>query len=284
VLSVWTRSSGVEGRAYVMIQAYRDTISRVAKEHGMARDSAARVMHINPIDDPLYDLGWKRLVFSDEETGWERREVRVFVPPLTNVIFVRCGLIGTGQLLVDDASLNFVPAAPAPAVTPHVNLLTDPGFEQGGQDWEFSVPPYRNMIGRVDSTVAHTGKRSAFFTGGEMGWVSTKAGAFQALPNRNLQGQRLRMTGWIKTDSLKSIAYTKFYFNTLHGVEQVPTRDQLSGTKNWTPVSLEATVPKDTYEVWVWYVYSGPAPGRVWIDDCSVEVLGPEPGAKPTAR
>src|SRR5262249_27348658 len=31
VFSVWTRSNGVEGRAYCLLQAYRDTISKMAK-------------------------------------------------------------------------------------------------------------------------------------------------------------------------------------------------------------------------------------------------------------
>ena len=278
VFSIWTRSTGVDGRGYVLIQAYRDTISRRAAETGVSRDSMAKQMNIHPVDDPLYDLGWKRLCFTEEETGWVRREVRIFVPPLSNVLFVRGGLIGTGQVMLDDASLTFETAKPAPPVPPHTNLLQDPGFEQGGLAWEFSLPPYRNMIGRVDSTVAHSGRCCAMFTGGEDGWVSSHAGAIQAIPNRNLQGKRIRLTGWFKTDSLKSNGYTKFYFHTLHGVESVNTVDQFGGTENWRMATLEADVPKDTYEVWVWYVYNGPAPGVVYIDDCSVEVLGPAGG------
>lgn len=278
VLSIWTRSAGVDGRAYVMVQAYRDTISRLALEHSVSRDSMASTLNVKPIDDPLYDLGWKRTSFMEEETGWVRREARVFVPPLTNMVFVRCGLIGTGQLMLDDASLTFEPALPAPPASPHVNLLSDPDFERGGLDWEFSLPPYRNMVGRIDSTQAHSGKRSAFFTALEGGWISSQAGACQALSNRNLAGKRLRLTGWFKTDSLKSNAYTKFYFHTLHGIEQVPTQDQFGGTADWKKATLEADVPADTYEVWVWYVYNSPAPGRMWVDDCSVEVVGPAGG------
>lgn len=283
--TVWTRSSGVEGRAFVLLQAYRDTISRVAKERGLPRDSVLKIMHIKAIDDPLYDLGWNRLTIEPPETGWEKREIRLFIPPLTNMLFVRCGLIGTGQLMLDDASLTFEPARPAPAVPPHTNLLGNPGFENGAQSWEFSLPPYRNMIGRLDSTVAHGGRHSAFFTGGENGWVEAPTGAFQALPNRNLQGKHVRMSGWFKTDSLRSTAYTKFYFKTLHGVEQVTTKDRFSGNTDWSEATLEADVPRDTYVVWVWYAFSAPAPGRVYIDDCSLEVTeAPAAGRKSSAK
>jgi hypothetical protein len=274
VFSIWTRNSGVEGRAYILLQAYRDTLSRLAVEWGVSRDTAAARMHVVPVADPLYDLGWKRQFFTDAETPWVRREVRVFVPPMTNIIFVRGGLIGTGQLMLDDASLTFESAAPAPPVTPHVNLLEDPGFEQGGLAWEFSLPPYRNIVGRLDTTSAHSGRNSAYFTGGENGWVQGLMGACQVLSNRNLQGKHIRMTGWFKTDSLKSNAFTKIYFHTAHGIEQVTTHDQFGNTTDWSKATLEADVPRDAYEVWLRYVFNGPAPGRVWIDDCSVEVTG----------
>jgi hypothetical protein len=240
---------------------------------------AAR-MGIRPGDDPLYDLGWKRLAFEEPETGWVRREVRVFVPPLTNVLFVRAGLTGTGQIMLDDATLTFEPARPAPPVPLHTNLLTDSSFENDGLAWEFSLPPYRNMIGRIDTTTAHTGRKSVLFTGGENGWVSAHAGMCYALPNRNLRGKHIKLSGWFKVDSLRSNTYTKFYFSTLHGVEQMTTKDQFSGTKPWSEATLEADVPDDCYEVWVWWVFNAPAPGAVHIDDCTVEVTGNAPSRR----
>jgi hypothetical protein len=128
VFSVWTRSNGQQGRAYVLIQAYRDTVGKMAKTWRIPRDAAHRRLGINKIDDPLLDTGWKRLYFSDNETGWVQRQVRVYVPPSTNMIYVRCGLLGTGQVIFDDASLTLQPAEPAAAVPPNANLLADPGF------------------------------------------------------------------------------------------------------------------------------------------------------------
>jgi hypothetical protein len=235
-------------------------------------------MGIRPIDDPAFDLGWKRTVFTEEETPWVKREARVYVPPLTNVIFVRCGLIGTGQLMLDDASLTFEAPLPAPPLQPGVNLLKDPSFEQGGLDWEFSVPPYRNTIGRVDSTVARTGHNSAYFKSGEMGFVTVGSGVCQTICNRNLGGMHFKMSGWFKTDSLVSTAYTLIYFNTPHGVVSIPTKDRFSLTNNWVQATLEADAPKDTYSIWVWYEYNAPAAGELHIDDCSLEITGPAKG------
>jgi hypothetical protein len=148
VFSVWTRSIGIEGRAYILLQAYRDTISKMSMIWGVDRDAAQRRLNIKPVDDPLIDLGWKRQFFTANETQWVRREVRVYCPPSVNVIFVRLGMQGTGQVMFDEASLTVEDPLPAKAPAPGENLLAEPGFEDDGAAWEFSIPAYRGM--RID--------------------------------------------------------------------------------------------------------------------------------------
>src|SRR5262245_5284650 len=177
VFSVWTRSVGIEGRAYILIQAYRDTISKMGLIWGIPRDAAQRRLNINAVDDPLIDLGWKRQFFSESETGWVRREVRVYCPPSVNVIFVRLGLQGTGQVMFDEASLTVEDPLPAKLPKPGENLLAEPGFEESGGGWEFSMPAYRGMRIEVDSTVAHSGRKSVRCTSGEGEFVSARSGA-----------------------------------------------------------------------------------------------------------
>jgi len=266
VFSVWTRSSGVEGRAYVVLQAYRDTISKMAKVWGMDRLDAGQKLGINAIDDPLVDLGWKRAFFPEPETDWVRREVRVFVPPSVSVLFVRCGVIGTGQLVIDDASLTLEPAQPAPEIAPHANLLVDPGFEGDDGAWEYSLPPYPTMKAERDTTIAHSGKASLNLTcGGDVGIIQAQSGVCQVVCNRTLQGS----------------AYVKVYCHSLKGVDQMGSVAPLSGTTPWSPMTAEMDLPADTYEVWVWFAFNGPAVGRVQVDDASLEVVGPAQGATP---
>jgi len=145
VFSAWTRSNGVQGRGYILLQAYRDTTGKMARIWGVARDTARHRIWYNMIDDPFVYLGAKRAYFSDVETDWVKREVRVFIPPSTNLIHVRCGLFGTGQVFFDDAMLTAEPALPAPELPVGVNLLKDPGFEGNGDDWDYSMPPYDEM-------------------------------------------------------------------------------------------------------------------------------------------
>jgi hypothetical protein len=284
VFSVWTRSIGIEGRAYILLQAYRDTISKMSMIWGVDRDAAQRRLNIKPVDDPLIDLGWKRQFFTANETQWVRREVRVYCPPSVNVIFVRLGMQGTGQVMFDEASLTVEDPLPAKAPAPGENLLAEPGFEDDGAAWEFSIPAYRGMRIDVDSTVAHTGKHSVRCQSGEGEYVIARSGACQVICNRALQGKRVRLTAWCKTDSLRGTAYTKIYCHTLSGMKQVPQGQQFGATTDWTQTTLEMDVPDDTYAIWAWCAWDAPVPGLVWWDDASLEVIGPSESAAVPAK
>src|SRR6185436_19693042 len=48
VFSVWTRSNGQQGRAYIMAQAYTDSVSKMALIWGVPRDEALSRLNYNP--------------------------------------------------------------------------------------------------------------------------------------------------------------------------------------------------------------------------------------------
>jgi hypothetical protein len=287
VFSVWTRSNGLDGRAYVMMQAYRDTVGKMAKIWDMERDAAGKRLGLNKVDDPLIDYGWKREYFSDSETPWVRRELRVFVAPSTNIVYLRLGLFGTGQVVFDDASLVLAPALPAPTVPLHTNLLADPSFEGDGNAWEYAMPAYENMVVVQDTTVAHTGRASIRSEGGLSGMVMTRAGVCQVFSNRNLAGLRLRLSGFIRTDSLQGNAFLKIYCHTPAGMVQSDASPSFGMNSPWSECRVEMDVPRDTYEVWAWMVYNAPVYGRVYFDDARLEALGPAtaaPAPRPAGR
>ncbi len=281
VLSVWTRSNGLQGRAYVMLQAYRDTIGKMAKTWGLPRDPAGRKLGINKLDDPILNLGWKRSYFSDPETDWVRREVRVHVAPTVNVVYVRCGLVGTGQVVFDDASLRAEPAQPAPAAA--ANLLADAGVEGDGNGWEYSLPPYAGQRIDRETTFVHSGRAAVRYSSGIEGLIQARAGACQVL-GREVAGKRLRLSAWVKTDSLKlGGAFLRLYANSVsRGVLQSDPGENLGLTNDWTRLSVELDVPDDAYVTWAWLAYTAPAIGLVYNDDASVEGRGPaRPAATP---
>lgn len=274
VFTVWTRTTSLDGRAYALLQAYRDTISWQAAQWGVHRDTAMKRLNVKRLDDPLISLGWDRLYFDEPETGWVRRSLRIYCPPLVNVVFVRVGIAGTGQVLLDDASLTVEPARPAPEPRAGQNLLADPGFENGALAWEFAIPPFEGMKVELDSTEARSGRFSAKVSSGGALMVRARSGVVQALSNRALAGKRLRLSGWVRTDSLKSLAYALLYAHTPRGVVQEPQAQQFSRDTPWTETTLEMDIPPDATLVWAWFCHDAPRPGVARWDDLKVEVIG----------
>jgi hypothetical protein len=274
VFSVWTRSNGLQGRAYVMVQAYRDTIGKMAKIWDMERDAAAKKLNMPGVNDPLISFGWKREYFSEPETDWVRRELRVYVAPTTDIVYVRLGIFGTGQVVFDDASLTLEPALPPAPVPMHANLFSDPSFEGDGNSWEYAMPSYEGMQVVRDTTVAHTGRASIRAEGGMSGMVQTRAGVCQEFSNRNFAGKHLRLSGYIKGVDFKGNGFVKIYCHTLHGLVQSQAAPTFSGTVDWSQSVTEMDVPPDTYEIWAWLVYDAPAEGRVYFDDGDLEATG----------
>jgi len=275
-LKVWTRSNGIEGRAYILVQAYSDTATKMARIWGVDHDEALKRMGIGKIDDPLLDLAWKRVWFDDPMTDWVEREAKIQVPPGTNVLFVRCGLMGTGQVLFDDASLTLGPGASPPRYAKGQNLFVEPGFEDRGMSWDLAIPPYEGAKVTADSTVAHTGRMSMRLSDFWDGLVETRIGLGQPFDGRSLRGQRVRLSGWFKGDSLIGIAYVKIYAQGLKThVTQSPGAELLSNSWDWKPLAIELDIPDDAVLVWANLQAGAPARGTVWIDDASFEVLGP---------
>lgn len=275
--SVWTKSNGLQGRAYVMIQAYRDTASKMARIWGVDRDESRRRLNIKRVDDPSIDLGWKRFTFDDSQTDWVKREVSVYVPVGVNVVFVRCGMFGTGQVLFDDASLVLDP--PTPVAAAKGNLFADPGFEAGGLAWEWVTPPFEGARVDLDSTVVHSGRYSLRIEHMNDGLTSTRSGATQSLPARAFAGKRVRLSGWFKADSLQGTAYLEVFAHTPGGAKRSPIYEMLGNTFDWTRLEIEYDVPADAVTVWPWLHVPAPFRGTVWLDDAEFEAIGPAKSA-----
>jgi hypothetical protein len=136
------------------------------------------------------------------------------------------------------------------------------------------MPPFEGMRVERDTTQAHRGKASILATSGGAMMVRARTGVCQAIGNRTLAGKRIKLSGWVKTDSLKSVAYALLYANTPRGVVQESQPQQFSRDTPWTETTLEMDVPPDASLVWAWFCHDAPRPGVVRWDDCKVEVLG----------
>ncbi len=283
VLTVWTKSNGQQGRAYILAQAYRDTVTRMSRVWGVGREDARRRMGITKVDDPAVDLGWSRTQFDEANTDWVKREARVAVPAGTNVLFVRFGLMGTGQLLMDDASLTLEVTPPATPLARNTNLLRDPDFENGGLAWEWVTPPFEGARTDLDRTIAHAGTNSIRFSNMRDGLVQTRMGVCQSFAGRPFAGKKVRASAFFRGDSLKGVSFVKIYAQGPKGLTaQSPGGQLLSDTFDWTENTAELEVPKGTEQLWVWFMLNAPAEGTLWVDDAHFEIIGDAaPALKP---
>src|SRR5688572_4080173 len=76
-LSVWVRSAQMGGRGYLMLQCYRDTVTLYARDQGIPRDRARKLLGFQYADDPQLELGWAREYFSSDFDDWTLKKVRV---------------------------------------------------------------------------------------------------------------------------------------------------------------------------------------------------------------
>jgi hypothetical protein len=275
--SVWTYSAGQDGRAYVLLQAYRDTVTRLSLVWNVSREEVLGRLGIAPIDDPLLDLGWKDKQFEGGTPGWVRREVKIWVPEYTNVLFVRVGLFGTGQVAFDDASLVLGPPEPVAKVAPGQNVLVDPGFEDGGLEWEWVAPPFEGLRAELDSTVTHSGRYSIAFSHLRSTPVTARLGMAQPVDGRLIAGKQVKLTAWFKGDSLSQDVFTSVNYNTPFGGDQNPGISNLHGTFDWKQAMVIVNVPETVRQGWAWLQFTAPTTGRLWMDDASLTILGPVP-------
>ena len=94
----------------------------------------------------------------------------------------------------------------------------------------------------------------------------------------DFSGKRLRLSGWMRSESLQTNASLKIFCHTTTDMVQETSTRLISGSVDWSPVVVEIDVPPDTWQIWVWMMYMAPIPGRVWVDDMEVAVLGPATG------
>jgi hypothetical protein len=286
-LRAWVKTRAVTGKAYILLQAYRDTVLLEAAKTGVPRLTQRAAMGIAPADDPQLELGWARKQITGDHPEWMPLEVRLYIPPSSNVVIVRGGLLGVGEAWFDDFSLT---AGPARAERPFPlgkNLLADPGFEGNLDQWDFSMPPVEGLRIRLDG-VAHSGLQSCLIESQRRWRMEIWSHAFQVFNTRALSGKRVRLSGWYKTQDLKStFACFSIYATGMYGIFRPVVTNSWSGDHDWTFTSYEADIPPDTYTVWARAVLNTGI-GKVWFDDLKFEVLGdsPRPAAtkKPAAK
>ena len=268
----WTKTRQITGLGYLLVQAYSDTITVESVRTGVDRGTMRERMGIQPADDPQSERGWARAYFDDELAEWTPFEVRLFVPPTTNLIIARAGIFGVVEIWFDDLELIAEPAAAEAPLPVGKNLLANAGFEDGLRDWDFSLAPIDGLRVHAVSD-AHSGERAGMIDSQGRPPVEITSSIFQVLNTRQLSGKRVRLSGWMKVEKLEnSTAFLRLWGNGVYGDFRPPVSKGISGTTDWTHMSVETALPEGTTQLWVQAGFSTHY-GAVYVDDLSLEIL-----------
>jgi hypothetical protein len=162
------------------------------------------------------------------------------------------------------------------------NLLTDPGFENGGAAWQMNTSGGRSIV----NNVAHTGTHSEQMV---IPGVAFPRAVWQTVTDTVIGGTLYNASGWMKTDAIarSSAQIMILWFNS-----RTPTNNQvpanfiridtvgvLAGTHPWTNVSATVTAPVNavTTQVYLECTAAANDTGTAWFDDLSFQVLPPVP-------
>ena len=268
----WAKTRQLRGLGYLLVQAYSDTITVESVRTGVDRVTMRERMGIKPADDPQSERGWARAYFETELEDWTRFEVRLFIPPTTNLLIVRAGIFGVGEIWFDDLELVAEPPAKEAPLPAGKNLLMNAGFEEGLSGWDFSLAPMDGL--RVHLVPdGHSGANSASIESQGRPPVEIQSSIFQVFNTRQLSGKKVRFQGWVRVEELvNSQAYLRLWANGTYGDYRPPPSKGLSGTSEWTLLTVEAKIPEGTTQLWAQAAFATHY-GTVYVDDLSLEII-----------
>ncbi len=213
-------------------------------------------------------------------TNWTQYEVVLDVPEYSQDINLGILMQGTGRVWIDDVQLAAVDLSVATTdVLGLMNELQNPDFEAEFKatrpdNWYISGQNPENYEAKRDTTEAISGDASALITSRDAR-ISDSTTLMQTIGPDEYLGQRVRLTGWVKTEDVSNFAglWLRIYGpnNTQLKFDNMADR-QIRGTTGWTQYEVVLDVPEDSTRLNLGIVFSGN--GRVWLDDVQLEIVG----------
>ena len=193
-------------------------------------------------------------------------------PTLADQVFYRANLPAEfdALLYVHDTC----PAAPGYFI---YEQPADTDFEDPcGTAWQISSDQFGGYQSDPDVKVAHGGKSSLSLQSMTAapqgaGWVGQmiRAGLYQ--------GQRVRLTAYIKTQNVVGLAGLAFVAGKMQSLPAATQEAKLlTGSQEWQQTSIELDVPSTADVISYGVVLRGA--GKLWLDELRLEIL---PAAKP---
>jgi hypothetical protein len=175
-------------------------------------------------------------------------------------------------VLLLSVSLTFALAQgtqPSKSVSQTQSSQLPPGWEKAGSNpLDYDIYP--------DTAVRHGGKASANIKAKESTARDGFATMMQAIKADNYRGQRIRLSGYLKTENVPEYAGLWMRLDAadptnLLGFDNMENRP-VKGTTDWKRYEIVLDVPNETDLIAFGINLSGG--GQIWADDLKIEVVG----------
>lgn len=205
-------------------------------------------------------------------TDWTRYDLVVDVPKDSSNIMLGIGLMGGGQMWVDDLTLDQVDTSVATTNIESNRELQNVDFEDGGRWWGFSGS---YAVKTIDTLTRHSGKQSLGLEQTAQDFEDT-SGYTQSVLAEKYAGKRVRFSAYVKTEDVQGTMGLWFQGRSTlinRVTDEMETRP-VFGTTDWTLYETVVDVPADCTLLAMGVQMHGP--GKLWIDDAKLEVVGEE--------
>jgi erythromycin esterase len=155
------------------------------------------------------------------------------------------------------------------------------GFETGTSGWEVGGTCRRDYGIGTDSAVLHSGHASGYISSIADG-ISGFGTLMQTAEADEYQGQRVRMSAYVKTEGVEGWAGLWLRVDGPKGVINIDNMQDrpIQGDTDWTQYEIVLDVPEDSINIAFGILVEGT--GQAWVDDLQFEVVGQDvPTAEP---
>ncbi len=262
---------------------HRVRLSADVKAEGVAWQ-ATLWMSVNGFGDRTlaYDPMWMRPIAGTK--NWQRYEIVLNIPPNAEkeVESVNYGfeLAGPGRVWVSNMRMEAVDAdvpitdflayEPEPTNLDFETVENGlfPGWQYGGRDISAYIleADAQTMSEGEHSLTIHSA--SAAPEAWAIAWQRVAVGAYQ--------GQQIRLTAQVKTDSVSGEASAGLEYNGrsfFNSPRDRATSPALTGTNDWTKIELFLNLAEGTETIYFFFALTGA--GQIWVDDVRLEAVGP---------
>lgn len=155
-----------------------------------------------------------------------------------------------------------------------------------GRGWQFYATDPEAYQADRDITVFHSGKSSAHLRSNAGASPSGFGLFWQKVDARKYRGQRLRLSGYLRTSGVSGWAGLWLRIDPKSGPAlefENMQRRPIVGSNGWKSYSIELDVAQLAEEIHFGFLLVGS--GEVWFDDVKLEPVGPlVPGAEQVRR